>query len=85
MGGTSRVTISVPSELLVALDRRLARGDESRSAVIRRLLEAAVLAAQEEEDVMRFVEGYRRDPQTEEEFGWHDPINHELAKDLRWE
>ena len=39
MRGTSRVTISLPTPLLEAVEQTLLKGEESRSALVRRLLE----------------------------------------------
>lgn len=42
MKGTAQITVTVPSELLEAVDRERAQGNESRGAVVRRLLETAL-------------------------------------------
>jgi hypothetical protein len=62
----------MPPKLLEALDRKLANPGESRSATIRRLLEAALREKQAPTDIERYLQGYRDQPQTEEEFGWSD-------------
>lgn len=82
MKGMSRVTVSVPAALLEAVDRKLIRGEDSRSAVVRRLLEEALRQAQEQEDVERYLQGYRENPQTEEEFGWSDHATRERLVEL---
>jgi metal-responsive CopG/Arc/MetJ family transcriptional regulator len=80
----SRFTVSVPSELLETFDRTLVQGEESRSAVVRRLLEDALRDAQEQEDVRRYIEGYRDTPQTEDELGWSDQVVQERLSELPW-
>src|SRR5207247_8746394 len=70
MSGVSRFTVSVPTRLLEAVDRKLVKGDETRSAVVRRLLEEAVCEADEREDVQRWIRSYQEIPQTEEGLGW---------------
>jgi metal-responsive CopG/Arc/MetJ family transcriptional regulator len=70
MERTARVTVSLPEALLRALDERITRGGESRSAAIRRLLELELRASGERDEVERYVAGYTERPQTEEEFGW---------------
>ena len=72
MNEVSRLTISVPAPLLEALDRDLVRSGETRSATVRRLLEAALRGAAEQDEADRFIQAYRERPQTEEEFGWLD-------------
>lgn len=74
MKGVRRFTVSVPSDLLEALDEKLVRDAESRSAVVRRLVEDALRELEEQEDIERYIEGYRKQPQTEEEFGWSDEV-----------
>ncbi|MBI3977944.1 MAG: ribbon-helix-helix protein, CopG family [Chloroflexi bacterium] len=80
----SRLTVSIPADLLQALDRKLARNAESRSAVVRRLLEQALRDAEEQADLDRYVHAYRRRPQTEEECGWSDDVARERLSELPW-
>jgi metal-responsive CopG/Arc/MetJ family transcriptional regulator len=68
------LTISLPIELLEALDQRLSRDHEGRSAVIRRLIEDALWQIEDQKKVERWIRGYTEHPQTEEEFGWHDAV-----------
>jgi len=72
MDDTSRLTIRMPPELLEALDQKLARPGESRSSTLRRLLEAALREEPRSKEIDRYLQGYREQPQTEEEFGWSD-------------
>ena len=85
MSTVTRFTISVPNELLEAVDNKLIRGDESRSAAVRRLLEDAVREAEEQEEIDRYIRGYREYPQTEEEFGWVDRAGRELLAEHPWQ
>jgi len=63
----SRVTVSLPTELLQAVDAKLARPDETRSAVFRRLVEEALREAEEVADVARWVSAYRKQPLSDDE------------------
>ena len=74
MKGVSRFTVSVPRELLKAVDQKLARGKENRSAVVRRLLEDALRDFDEQQESEMYVRSYREQPQTDEEFGWSDEV-----------
>jgi metal-responsive CopG/Arc/MetJ family transcriptional regulator len=85
VGATSRFTVSVPTRLLEAVDRKLVKGDETRSAVVRRLLEEAVCEVDEQEDVQRWIRGYEENPQTDEELGWVDHVVCQVAAELPWE
>lgn len=90
MSETTRLTISLPTELLRAVDATLVNGSQSRSAVIRRLLEEALREAEEREAeereaVERFIRGYQEQPQTEEEYGWIRDIAGRRLAELPWE
>ena len=63
----SRVTVSLPMPLLEALDAKLARPDETRSAVFRRLVEEALREADERADVARWVRAYHDQPPSDDE------------------
>lgn len=84
MGETSRLTISLPADLLEAMDHKLMRKDESRSALVRRLLEGALREVEEQEKIETYVRSYLDDPQTEEEFGWSDDVTRRHMADLPW-
>ena len=84
MKSTTRVTISVPIELLEAVDHRLAQGEESRSAVVRRLIAAALRDLEEQEEAQRYIRAYQEQPQTEEEFGWSDQATLQHLAELPW-
>lgn len=90
---SSTITVSLPAELIQALDERLVNGDGNRSAVIRRLIEQE-LRTREERDrrkqeerelVEQYVRGWREQPQTEEEFGWSDRVVAEAWAEDPWE
>lgn len=82
----ARVTISLPAPLLERVDRDLAQPDETRSEVIRRVIEQALRDAEERADVEAWVRSYRERPQSPEADGlWTDELPSEMAKELPWE
>ena len=81
----TRVTVSLPGALLEAADGKLAEENESRSALVRRLLEAALREAAERDDVERWVQAYRKQPQTEDEVGWMEQVALEHLAEIPWE
>lgn len=81
MTAYSRVTISLPTKLLKAVDEKLSEPDETRSAVIRRLVVDALRDIEEREQVEQFIKAYTECPETEEEFGWAEHMSLEWAKD----
>lgn len=84
-GRVSRVTVSVPTKLLDAVDKKLVKGEESRSALIRRLLEKALGEAEERQEIERYVRGYLEHPQTEDEVGWPEAASLQNLEELPWE
>lgn len=81
-----RVTISLPTDLLEGVDNQLAQPDETRSAVIRRLIEQALRDARQRDDVEAWVRSYRERPQAEEDDGlWTSGFPPGMAVDLPWE
>jgi hypothetical protein len=76
-----RFTVSVPSDLLDAVDQKLMKSEASRSALVRRLLERALREAEEQEQIESYVRGYRDKPQTEKEKDWLGSRINRLAPD----
>ena len=72
-GDTTRIEISLPEELLAAVDGIVARGDaENRADVIRAALEHYIAALERDRIDAAIIEGYKRlPPDTHDE--WGDP------------
>lgn len=85
MSGLTRVTITVPDDLLNAAEAKLGKGEASRSALIRRIIEDALRDAEEREKIEQYIRGYREDPPTDEEFGWQDALAIEALKETSWD
>jgi metal-responsive CopG/Arc/MetJ family transcriptional regulator len=62
-----KIAISVSAELLAAADALARETGESRSAVYERALRGYLVALQGRERSLRYVEGYRRIPETARE------------------
>ena len=63
MATTTKLSITVPTRVLRAAERTLAQPGETRSALLSRVLEAAVAQALEDQ----YAAGYREQPVSEEE------------------
>jgi Arc/MetJ-type ribon-helix-helix transcriptional regulator len=78
MGSLSRFTVSLPRSLLRAVDEKLIGEGETRSALIRRLLEEALRDAREQAlreareraDIERYIRGWQEQPLSDEDFIW---------------
>lgn len=67
MARVVKLTVSLPRDLLEAVDRRQQVRGGSRSEFVRRALEHVLREEQEQQDVERYVRGYREQPETDEE------------------
>jgi metal-responsive CopG/Arc/MetJ family transcriptional regulator len=65
MGATAKITISLDAELLEAIERQRRERGQTRSQFFRHAAEQAL--RREQEDDERYIEAYRRQPETEEE------------------
>ena len=79
----AKIAISLPDAVLQAVEKeRKARG-ETRSAFFRRAVEAFLL--REREAIERYVRGYQRDPETEEEIALAESTVQPALATTRWE
>lgn len=74
--------MTLPARVVDALDHKLTEPDETRSAVIRRLVVRALREADEREAEEQWIRSYTEHPQTEEEASWADLLAHADPKDV---
>ncbi len=86
----SDIRVSIPAELLKALDQRVVRDSTSREAIISEALDEFLYKERREAEAedahrrwledahRRDIEGYTRFPQTPDEFDWSDVADDEL-------
>jgi metal-responsive CopG/Arc/MetJ family transcriptional regulator len=67
MSKAVKIAISLPPELLEAADQKRQERGETRSKFLRHTVEALLRREQEREAVQRYLQGYRAQPETEEE------------------
>ena len=67
MGKTVKVAISLPEELMAAAERERQGTGESRSEFFRRALQSLLRQAREQVAIERYVQGYRDQPESDEE------------------
>lgn len=67
MGKTVKVAISLSAELLEAAERQRQASGESRSEFFRRAVQSLLRQDQERSAIERYVQGYRDQPESEEE------------------
>ena len=67
MSRAVKIAISLPPELLEAADQKRQERGESRSEFFRHAVEALLRQEQNQEAVQRYLQGYRAQPETDEE------------------
>lgn len=82
---TAKIAISLPKDLLKAIEKeRLARG-ESRSEFLRHAVEDMLRRKKEKELSQQYIRGYQRFPETEDEKALYDIAAVWAAEDNPWE
>jgi len=67
MAKIAKITISIPEEVLNAVETERKESGESRSQVIRRAIELLLRQRKEQELSEQYIQAYRQMPETEEE------------------
>ncbi len=67
MGNSRKIAISLPAGLVAELERIRKKTGETRSAVIRRSIESALKRDAMDSQVRRYISGYLKYPETDEE------------------
>ena len=67
MSKTTKIAISLPEEVLAAVEREIKDSGESRSEFFRRAVEALFKQRQEQALNEQYMNGYRRVPESNEE------------------
>ena len=81
----AKIAISIPDEVYQAVEKvRMATG-ESRSHFFRRAVEERLRRAREQDDVARYISGYQKYPETEEEAAMAMAALHHPLNDDSWE
>ena len=81
----AKIAISLPDEVLEAIEKERMASGISRSEYFRRTVEEHLRREKEKEDVARYIQGYLDDPETPEELGWVVQAGVEALADLPWE
>jgi metal-responsive CopG/Arc/MetJ family transcriptional regulator len=84
MRRVAKIAISLPLDILEAVERRQVERGETRSQVIAELLATALRREREQSDVDRYVRGYLEQPETGEDIATLDRLAVEAAKRDPW-
>jgi len=67
MAKVTKIAISIPEEMLNAVEKEREESGESRSQVFRRAIELLLRQRKEQELSEQYIQAYRQMPETEEE------------------
>ncbi len=85
MQNTAKITISLPKDLLDTIEKEKDPAGETRSQLVRRLLQAYLRHKREREDVEQYIRGYQQYPETAEEIAFSETLLAEAFSDSPWE
>ena len=81
----AKIAISIPDELLEAVDQERQSTGASRSQVFRCAVEEHLRRAKEREDVQQYIRGYREHPETRVERAVAESTLRYAFNDESWE
>ncbi len=80
----AKIAISLPDDVLDAVERERIECGISRSEYFRRAVEEHLRREKEKEDVARYIQGYLDYPETQEEMEWIVQAGIEALADIPW-
>jgi len=81
----AKIAISLPDEVLDAVEKERIECGMSRSEYFRRAVEEHLRREKEKDDEARYIQGYLENPETKEEMAWIVQAGIEALADLPWE
>ncbi|MCH8987827.1 MAG: ribbon-helix-helix protein, CopG family [Chloroflexi bacterium] len=81
----AKIAISLPDEVLDAIEKERTASGISRSEYFRRTVEEHLRREKEKEDVARYIQGYLENPETPEDLAWVEASIHYAFDDASWE
>lgn len=80
-----KITISLPDEMLQAVEKERDSSGESRSQFFRRAALALIKQNQRNEQDREYVRAYREMPESEEELGWVAAASRAVLAEYPWD
>jgi metal-responsive CopG/Arc/MetJ family transcriptional regulator len=81
----AKIAISLPDEILSAVEKERSVSGISRSEYFRRAVEEHLRREKEKKDVARYIQGYLENPETPEEMAWVEATLHYAFDEESWE
>jgi len=80
-----KIAISIPDQILEAVEKARLSSGESRSQFFRRAVEGHLDRQKERAAVERYVAGYRKNPETEEDIQMAESVLGRVLAENPWE
>ena len=81
----AKIAISLPDEILDAVEKERSETGISRSEYFRRTVEEHLRREKQKEDVARYIQGYLEEPETPEDSPWSQATLHGGPDEESWE
>ena len=81
----AKIAISIPDEILKAVEKERSESGISRSEYFRRTVEEHLRRENEKEDVARYIQGYLENPETPGESARSQATSAYAFDDVSWE
>ena len=80
----AKIAISLPDEVLQAIEMARKVMGQSRSEFFRRAAQAFLRHERQREAIEQYIQGYLQHPETQEELGWVDTSSQEVLEEYPW-
>ena len=81
----AKIAISLPDDVLQAIEKERELTGESRSEFFRRAAKALLKQKQREERDREYIRAYREMPETDEELGWLQASSQAVLAEYPWD
>lgn len=85
MRTTKKIAISLPADLLKSAERARRARKQTRSEFLRHALESFLRAEAEKQDIGRYVQAYREQPETPEDITGIGALGRKVLSEEPWE
>jgi metal-responsive CopG/Arc/MetJ family transcriptional regulator len=85
MAKSEKIAISLPANLLKAVEAECRKTKETRSGFFRQAVEEHLKRQRDQADIRRYIEGYRRMPETAEEIAMAEATAWEILSAEPWD
>ena len=85
MSNSTKITLSLPRELLLDVERERQASGETRSEFFRRAVGELPRREGDRETIEQYIQGYLKYPETPGELGWLETASQEVLAEYPWD